>query len=279
MLAGRLGAEFLELQGRPWETLPQAGSAAPGCRFFPVTGHSLCGEFLRYWEVQGGLVRFGYPISEPMEEIIGSWHGTTQYFERRRMELHPDFAGTPYAIQLGLLGRRVFPVGLDYCFEAGPPLQATAAAFSASLGCPKEPFRMWKLPIATQTFERGKMIWVEDIGISFASVIYVIFFDTTRNSLVWQFYQDTWIEGQPSSGGETPPAGLYEPIRGFGKIWRENMAVRNTLGWASAPEQADTGIVQSFAQGLMIYRTREDRVYVIYDRPNAGRADDIPRIP
>jgi hypothetical protein len=279
VLAGRLGAEFLELQGRPWETLSRVDSAAPGCRFFPITGHSLCGEFLRYWEAKGGMVRFGYPISEPMDEIIGSWRGTTQYFERRRMELHPDLAGTPYAIQLGLLGRRTFPVGLDYCFEAGPPLQATAAAFSASLGCPNGAYLMWKLPIATQTFERGTMIWVDNIGPRFGPVIYVIFFDTTRNSLVAQYYRDTWFEGQPNSGGETPPAGLYEPIRGFGKVWRENAAVRNTLGWASAPEQADTGIVQTFVKGMMIYRTSVDRVYILYDSPNAGRADDIPRIP
>ena len=138
---------------------------------------------------------------------------------------------------------------------------------------------MWKLPIATQTFERGTMIWVDNLGPRFAPVIYVIFFDTTRNSLVWQFYTDTWHEGDPNSGGETPPANLYEPIRGFGKIWRDNAAVRNTLGWASAPERADTGIVQSFINGLMIYRASEDRVYIFYDYPNTGRADDIPRIP
>jgi hypothetical protein len=30
-----------------------------------------------------------------------------QYFERARMELHPELAGTPYEVQLGHLGVQV----------------------------------------------------------------------------------------------------------------------------------------------------------------------------
>ena len=67
VLAGRLGARALELQGRPWETLPRASSPPQGCRLFPQTGHSLCGVFLNYWQGHGGLQRFGYPVSEPMQ--------------------------------------------------------------------------------------------------------------------------------------------------------------------------------------------------------------------
>jgi hypothetical protein len=105
VLAGRLGAFLLEQEGRPWETLPQVERASPGCAYFPETRHSLCDPFLSYWRTNGGLERFGYPITEPMEEEIGDWVGTVQYFERRRMEYHPENAGTPYEVLLGLLGR------------------------------------------------------------------------------------------------------------------------------------------------------------------------------
>ena len=36
-----------------------------------------------------------------------------QYFERRRVELHPENAGTPYAVLMGLLGRDVYVVEGD----------------------------------------------------------------------------------------------------------------------------------------------------------------------
>jgi hypothetical protein len=93
---------------------------------------------------------------------------------------------------------------------------------------------------------------------------------------VWQSYVDTWREGEPASGGETPPAGLYEPMRGFGKLWRSETSIRNTLGWAVAPEAAERGHLQYYrGGGWMIYRSTPDRVYLLY--PD-NRADDIARI-
>lgn len=69
-------------------------------RFFPQTRHFLSNGFKAYWEAHGGLPVFGYPISEEFTE-----NGiTVQYFERARLEWHPEYAGTPYAILLGLLG-------------------------------------------------------------------------------------------------------------------------------------------------------------------------------
>jgi len=90
-------------------------------------------------------------------------------------------------------------------------------------------------------------------------------------------YNYLHTEGDPERGGATPPAGLFAPIRGFGKLWRENAHVRNTLGWATAPEQADRGESQYFRGGAWgIYRAGSDRVYIFY--PN-NRAADVARIP
>jgi hypothetical protein len=76
-------------------------------RFFPLTGHTLKGRFLEFWERNGGLAIFGYPLTEEFLEYNqedGKLH-TVQYFERNRFEYHPDLEGTPFVVQLGLLGR------------------------------------------------------------------------------------------------------------------------------------------------------------------------------
>jgi hypothetical protein len=272
VLAGRLGAFMLEYQGRPWETFPKVGTAPRGCRFFPETGHSLCGAFLNYWQANGGLARFGYPVTEPFQERLDGWYGTVQYFERRRMEHHLENAGTKYEVLLGLLGRAAYDAGT--CYNGPLALQATVAAYRNTLCAVARP--RIDVPLAVQQFERGSMLWVKGANPSTPGTIYMIFYDNNRGSLVWQSFADYWREGDPISRGETPPAGLYEPIRGFGKIWYENPQVANTLGWAAFPEYADYGAIQPFIDGTqMIHRSGADRVFILYAD---GRADDIMRI-
>jgi hypothetical protein len=76
--------------------------------YFPQTGHSVKQPFLGYWQQQGGVAIFGYPISEELPEINPSDGKvyTVQYFERARFEWHPTFAGTPNEVQLGLIGKQ-----------------------------------------------------------------------------------------------------------------------------------------------------------------------------
>ncbi len=127
-----------EFKGSPYEvelgllgrevTASRAGEApfqpiaafpdTPDHRFFAATGHSLNSGFKAYWEANGGLAQFGYPISEEFMEKnpdTGQEY-TVQYFERERFEYHPEFAGTPYEVELGRLGAQValargYPVG------------------------------------------------------------------------------------------------------------------------------------------------------------------------
>lgn len=87
-------------------TALEAVAARADCRFFPETGHNLCGAFRSYWERQGGLAIFGYPTSEEFVEL-NAQEGKSymvQYFERNRFEYHPELAGTQYEVLLGLLG-------------------------------------------------------------------------------------------------------------------------------------------------------------------------------
>ncbi len=85
---------------------PVPDSALASQRYFPATGHILRNSFLRYWDANGGLAIYGYPISEEFSEVNPE-NGQTyvvQYFERNRFEWHPENLGTPYEVLLGLLG-------------------------------------------------------------------------------------------------------------------------------------------------------------------------------
>jgi hypothetical protein len=83
-----------------------------------------------------------------------------------------------------------------------------------------------------QPFEHGVMVWVKE-----QDRIYVFFDDPT--SPKWNIYTDDWSDGDPIDDPTIiPPAGLYQPVRGFGLIWREEPDVRRRLGWAVKPEAA-----------------------------------------
>jgi hypothetical protein len=102
--AGRLGAQRLEQLGRPFTQGP-GGAAPAGCTMFPETGYAACGDIATYWNRNGGLARFGYPLTGEIQEPLEGNVYTVQYFERRRIERHPELPGAP--LLLGLLGREV----------------------------------------------------------------------------------------------------------------------------------------------------------------------------
>jgi thermitase len=79
--------------------------------FFPETGHSLRGTFREYWRAHGGLPIFGFPISEEFTERGPDGRDyVVQYFERHRLELHPENP-PPYNVQLSRLGDTMLQQG------------------------------------------------------------------------------------------------------------------------------------------------------------------------
>ena len=64
------------------------------------TGHYLSYGFKTFWEHNGGVSVFGYPLTEEFSQQ----GRTMQILERQRFEYHPELAGTPYAVELGRLG-------------------------------------------------------------------------------------------------------------------------------------------------------------------------------
>jgi hypothetical protein len=118
----------------------------------------------------------------------------------------------------------------EWFFADSPDIcPATAANYSAG---------------AEQQFERGTMIWIRS-----EERIYVLFGDGQQ--IAWTTYTDDWIQGAPENDPDlAPPSGMYQPVRGFGLVWREQPGVKDRLGWAITEEGAyDTAVQRtSFAK-------------------------------
>jgi len=78
-LADELGYNF-----PPATEIPPFNTALR--RYFPETGHTVMYDFLEYFDTHGGIDIFGYPRSEIMYED----GYVVQYFQRMRMEWHPE---------------------------------------------------------------------------------------------------------------------------------------------------------------------------------------------
>ncbi|HHY53869.1 MAG TPA: hypothetical protein GYA08_00395 [Chloroflexi bacterium] len=98
-------------------------------------------------------------------------------------------------------------------------------------------------PAAIQRFDNGVMIWVQATG-----RIYAFLHDGR-----WFSYADAFREGDAESDPAfSPPAGREQPLRGFGKVWREHADLRAAIGWALAKEEPATATYLPFEHGEVI---------------------------
>jgi uncharacterized protein YkwD len=95
--------------------------------YFSQTGHSLADPFLSYWRTGGSVELFGYPISEPMQQ-----DGLrVQWFERARMEYHPELAKSGKTVQLTHLGKIAYERAGGSAAPAQPQQQQAKPAAPA----------------------------------------------------------------------------------------------------------------------------------------------------
>ena len=98
---------------------PRLSQAQAGPLCFPEAPkitNCIEGRFREYWEQNGGLLVFGYPISAATNEVNRDTGQTylTQWFERHRFELHPENR-PPYDVLLGRLGEdRLIQMGVTW---------------------------------------------------------------------------------------------------------------------------------------------------------------------
>lgn len=124
-----------------------------------------------------------------------------------------------------------------------------------ALGCPQGDQQF--IFMARQPFQNGQMVWRSD-----TRTIYVLNDDRT-----WRSFPDTFEEGQAESDPSlTPPPNLFQPVRGFGKVWREQLRGPDAaIGWATAPEQGANNGLQEWQNGLLLSFGLPDRYVLLND--------------
>jgi hypothetical protein len=115
VLLGLLGVTAVEgRQGeRPFKPVSPTGG---NVTWFPQTQHTLGDDsqggraIAQAWHDLGGLAQFGYPLSQPFSERSkdDDKQYLVQYFERQRLEYHPE-AGIEDRVQFGRLGAEQLP--------------------------------------------------------------------------------------------------------------------------------------------------------------------------
>ncbi len=89
--------------------------------------------------------------------------------------------------------------------------------------------------VAEQRFERGWMFWLQP-----NQQIWLLTVNDSDEHL-WSVYDDDYFDGDLEFDPEiVAPEGMQQPIRGFGKLWRDNLEVRAAIGWAVEDELGHT---------------------------------------
>jgi len=262
------------------------------------TGHNIADVFMSYFNSVGPVIEngsvvndtivdwvsaFGFPITEPYWTTIRVSGQDRmilfQAFQRRIVTYSPNNPDG-WKVEMGNVGVQYY----TWRYQTPPitcqtvPVRGFGAVWAnhrnvqSGLGCPNTypPFdKEIAVQTAYQPFEHGSMLWVSRTTNVAEKLIYVFFDDGT-----FQQFNDTWTEGEPVSGGLTPPSGLYEPVRGFGKVWREGTGarVRERLGWATAPEKGGDGAYQRFDHGEMYWSSTIDKIWVLYGTVNGPQS-------
>ncbi|MFN5677287.1 MAG: CAP domain-containing protein, partial [Roseiflexaceae bacterium] len=95
-------------------TLQPAQPTHAAQRCFSETNQCIDGRIREFWEQNGGLAIFGFPIGPEEQATVDGKTFTVQRFERNRLELHPENA-RPYDVLLGRLGAdRLAQQGRDW---------------------------------------------------------------------------------------------------------------------------------------------------------------------
>lgn len=140
--------------------------------------------------------------------------------------------------------------------------------------------RVEQASVVEQVFENGRMFWFRDRQIVWVAVGDEV--DPIRGE--WLCFEDSFVEGDVEALPEfDPPADVttdssftnanpQQPIRGFGKIWRDNEELREQIGWALAPEVEVNTRREYIAGGLVdendeyVAGPGEWRIYSFYNQ-------------
>lgn len=111
-----------------------------------------------------------------------------------------------------------------------------------------------------QSFQNGHMVWVQS-----QDAIYVLYGDSA--SPRWQVFRDYFIEGMVEETADfdnAPAPGLWQPRRGFGLLWRDNIAVRQRIGWGTMEWEIPYSVrVQTAQDGSLFLDTPNGLIFTL----------------
>jgi hypothetical protein len=247
--------------------------AAPFWEFMNASGTVYeNGQYVEGPLFQNPFQATGYPITEanwaPGGNIL------FQCFERRCLTYTPENP-KGWQVEAGNVGQHYYAWRYEHQGSACPfepergfgELWRGNADVRAALRCAEPLYGDGRYSVDSaivssyQTFEHGTMLWTEnDYGWYLERHIYVLYDDGT-----FDLFDDAWDDTQPFDDPTLiPPDGLYQPVAGFGKVWREEAGVRDRLGWATESETGSAGEIQPFQRGEMVWREAEDLIWVFY---------------
>jgi len=128
-------------------------------------------------------------------------------------------------------------------------VEALSESPPSTYSCPSEAVIGYA---AQQSFENGFMIWMEA-----EQMVYVFYGALGSQPATYEAYIDNFHEGDPESDPTlVPPAGLYQPVRGFGLVWRLDPSISDRIGWATASEAGFQTWKQGYSgMGMHSYST------------------------
>lgn len=159
-----------------------------------------------------------------------------------------------------------------YVYTQANASAAATQAVDIALTCPNDFFFGTRSDCATgqaqtvsgayQAFEHGFAIWRSDTRMVYGFFADGRVFITSEN---WN--------GEDITYSETPPTGRLLPARGFGQVWVTTPIFRETLGWATAPEQGynlqiQPGVVPggtTYPTKLLFFSTPDGRAIRLID--------------
>lgn len=154
---------------------------------------------------------------------------------------------------------RNYPVEYDGTVTANPLGQPVEAPWSEQVS--RQFFGPYRYGACTAG--QALFLWRDSID-----QIYFLVGDSAAGGCVdyWEAYADIWATGQGNNEDLTAPVGMYTPVMGFGRVWREYFHGRSDggLDFAVTAEEYTTATVQRFENGTALYFPDTNEVYVLF---------------
>ncbi len=168
------------------------------------------------------------PVIQSELGLTGGLVSALSEEDARRLALQLNFGALPIALNVSQIDALdALPEGLTAQAQVVPTERAEPTATPD----PRPTATTGEIQVAEQVFENGRMFYVQPIDQIWVLEI------TGEGEGDWTIYPDTFEEGEPELDPSlVAPEGMIQPVRGFGKLWRENDEVREALGWALTPE-------------------------------------------